>query len=93
MSCLKNLKKCKGECCRYFIFNIEMTPDLRKYYNLHENTQVKGNSVIIRNKCKHLSKSGKCKIYDSKQKPKICSEGYTETMESVDCPKNCIYIK
>jgi hypothetical protein len=91
MGCLENLKICKGECCRYFVFNVELTDDLRNYYNLHENTKAVGNQVFILNKCKHLSKAGKCKIYNSPKKPKICSKGYTETMDSLDCPDSCIY--
>jgi hypothetical protein len=91
MNCLENLKICKGECCKYFVFTVELTEDLRNYYNMHENVHAIGNQVFILNKCKNLTKSGKCKIYGSIKRPKICQEGYTKIKEGTHCPEGCIY--
>ena len=94
MNCLDNLNKCKAECCRYFVFDMkgQMTDDLKKYYNAHENVKVIGEKVYIYNKCKYLGKDNKCKVYFRPElRPKICKEGYTETDKGVDYPKSCIF--
>lgn len=88
-SCIDNLKICKGECCRYFVFNCELDEEMREYYNMHENVKAVGNQIFILNKCKNLGPDNKCKIYD--KRPKICREGYTHTSEGIDYPETCIY--
>jgi len=50
-----------------------------------------GDSLIIRSKCTALSKNNRCNLYNQEGRPKICSDGYTKTMEGVHKPKNCIY--
>lgn len=54
---------------------------------------VQGDKVFIMNKCKELGEDGKCKLYGKKNRPKICSQGYTKTKENVFYPDNCIYRK
>ena len=91
--CLGHLDKCMAGCCRFFVFNVEMTEDLENYYNLHEGIIAKDGKIFVMNKCKALGDDCKCKLYGKKERPKICSQGYTKQKEGVFFPENCIYNK
>ena len=94
MNCLENLKKCNAACCRYFVFTIKnITPDQIKYYEAHENTKVKGNQVIVTNKCKYLDNHNRCKVYHRPElRPKMCGRpGSYSDSQAVTVPENCIY--
>lgn len=74
--------KCTGLCCRYFALPIETPEDKEdhddiKWYLCHKDITVfveDGDWYInIKNKCKHLGKDYKCRIYD--KRPRIC-RGY-----------------
>lgn len=89
----KECKKC-GACCEVMDFEIAPpTPDLERYYNIHENTRVtrrEGRTYVeIRNTCKHLTADNLCGIQETK--PDICRLAYNKKREGVIFMEGCAF--
>lgn len=83
----------------------DATEDIKKYWSLHEDCEVKGNRLIIKNprakiydthvvffkKCTKLNKKMLCSIYGKKERPEICDQGHTKDTKNVLFDKKCIY--
>ena len=68
MTC--NIAICNAWCCKQFWIDLpNMTPDLEKYFKLH-NVEVSGNTITIPLRCKNLDYHNKCKDYNNR--PNIC---------------------
>ena len=75
----KQCKECDAKCCRYFCFEIDEPDTYEEFEDIrwflcHEGISVhidEGDWYIhIDNKCKMLTPSGRCRIYDDR--PLIC---------------------
>ena len=88
----KVCSKC-GKCCLGFRIRIpNLSPDYKRYYSYHENTEVQeidGKTFLrINNRCKNLSKDNLCLIYENR--PDICRDGYTKIRDDrVNFPEGC----
>jgi Fe-S-cluster containining protein len=75
-------EKCDSLCCRYFALPIEKPRDKGDYDDIRWYLCHRGISVFvedgdwyisIKNKCRHLTKDNRCRVYD--KRPRIC-RGY-----------------
>lgn len=84
---VKECDTCDGFCCKYFIMPLKLHPKIKddyiKWLELHHGVKViyhKGKDIVkIPIKCKYLLSDGKCKIFNTEERPKMCNAG--------GCPK------
>jgi len=77
-----DISVCKSWCCKQFWIDLkEITPDLKKYFELH-GCKVKGNRLTIPLRCKWLDKNNRCKHY--KDRPGLCRIWYCKDPKNSD---------
>ena len=68
--------KC-GLCCQFVMFNCPQDPEERKYFSNFgfEFVTIDGTkSMILKKRCKNLTKDNKCKIFNSDKLPIPCRQ-------------------
>lgn len=88
----KVCSKC-GKCCLGFRIQIpNLSPDYKRYFSYHRNTEIQvidGKTFLyIKNRCNNLTKGNLCIIYE--KRPDICRDAYTKIRDDrVNFPVGC----
>ncbi len=93
MECIKNLDKCKAECCKTLSFkHYSLSEDLVRYYRLHgctvDKVEGKPYHILIPMKCPQLDENDQCKIYNDR--PETCKNFVEENKKGYYIPPKCI---
>lgn len=97
--CLSNLEKCKASCCRLLVFDVWCPKGHPKidYYEKRGLRVIRKSreliSVYIPHRCAQLTDDCLCKLHDTKDKPKACTNFTRETAKDglYVVTEGCIY--
>lgn len=63
---------CGGACCEIFVMDSPGTDDNARWIALHA-TRL-GDRLEFECRCSKLTRTGRCSIFDSPERPKVCEE-------------------
>jgi hypothetical protein len=79
-----DINKCKSWCCKGFFIKIEIKDNEMKKYLEYHNVEIIKGRLVIPLRCKYLDENGKCKIYYSRKRPKMCKEEFCHDSLSLE---------
>ena len=88
MNCIENLPVCKASCCKLLSFIVHSFPgDRFEEYYLARGLKIKRRNrneleVFIENRCVQLNDDNLCRMHDSKDKPLICKNLNSDSINS-----------
>ena len=98
VDCIKNLDKCKAECCRWMEFgDFKLDSDQIHYYTTHgcQLAMIRPGFFKIRVpiKCPKLGDDYLCKLHGTDDKPAACQKFDENNLGGAWIPPSCILCK
>ena len=92
MNCVECTKRLHcGECCKSLSFYLVKITEEQKYYYETHGCEVRGDEVIVPNRCPHLTEENICDIWETEEYPEIC-RNFKGQSEGYFVPDVCVYV-
>lgn len=65
-----------AECCKLLKLTVAIEGEIKEWFTVHFGRSISHVTFQIKHNCMQLDENGKCKIYESPERPSVCKDHF-----------------